>query len=106
MDKDQSYGLPAGYSKERLLKVMRCLIDTADRTTDLNHVYNDGWDGDFDDQGYPIGRDPAREYENIRDLLAYCKQQESVTWSEVEATYTALCYALADEKFLAAHPHK
>ena len=80
--------------KEDVMTVLRCLIDTVDRTTDLNHVYNDGWDEDFDDQGYPTGRDRAREY------------QESVTWSEVRAAYTALCYDLADEKFLAAHPHK
>ena len=82
--------------KERLLKVMRCLIDTTDRTTSLANVYNDGWDGECSDgvYGFPTGRDAAREY------------QESVTWSEVRAAYTALCYDLADEKFLAAHPHK
>ena len=64
--------------KEDVMTVLRCLIDTVDRTTSLDNVYNDGWDGDFDDQGYPTGRDPAPEY------------QESVTWSQVLDVYEFL----------------
>ena len=70
--------------KEDVMAVLRCLIDTVDRTTDLNHVYNDGWDEDFDDQGYPTGRDRAREY------------QESVPWPQVRDVYRRLDRQLPD----------
>ena len=66
--------------KEDVMAVLRCLIDTADRTTDLNNVYNDGWDGDFysDSHGRPFGRDSSPEY------------AESVSWPQVRAVYKHL----------------
>ena len=72
--------------KEDVMTVLRCLIDTVDRTTSLTNVYNDGWDGDFDDQGYPTGRDPALEY------------QESVPTGAVQDVYEFLDKHLEKEK--------
>ena len=66
--------------KEDVMTVLRCLIDTTNRTTSLANVYNDGWDGEFSDgvYGFPTGRDPTPEY------------QESVTWAQVRDAYEFL----------------
>ena len=54
-------------SKKQLLLVMRCLIDTAERTTDLEGAYNDKTRLYVDGKGY--------------------FQSEYVTWGEVHQIY-------------------